>query len=336
MSGEAPKLSVVVPSYEGGARVRRLLSQLASQTLRPDAFEVVVVDDGSPTPLWEALDRADWPFALSVLRQQNAGAAAARHLGATRSRGRILLFVDDDMEVPEDFVESHAAHHTGEEKRVLLGRMRAGAGGSGLMERWHQLHLDRKAAQFSADRGAIRGNSMFSGNVSMRREDYFAAGGFDATLRRGHDMELGLRLEKIGARFEFSEKAWSRHAPDPHGLPWWRERAMLYGRIDRRIWRKHPEARHASPWRWLRETNPLIRPFIALALRAPEVAKVVGSAVLRAAHGFDAVRLDAVALKAVTVAYTMDYFRGVRAEIGPLEAALAEAGEFQALGATAR
>jgi len=163
----------------------------------------------------------------------------------------------------------------------------------------------------------------------MRRADYLASGGFDPTLRRGHDVELGLRLEKMGLRFEFSERAWSRHSPEEHELSWWRERAMLYGRVDWRISKMHPDATHASPWRWLREMNPMIHPFIQIALRAPEAAKKVASAVLGLAHALDAARLGAVALKAITVAYTVDYFRGVRAEIGALEAALFEAREFR-------
>jgi glycosyltransferase involved in cell wall biosynthesis len=320
MSRGVPEVSVVIPSYDGSARLRRLLSQLARQNLPKDAFEVVVVDDGSPRELADQLDPADYPFDLRVVRQENAGAAAARHRGAMNARGGTLVFVDDDMEVPEEFLASHAAYHAGDDRCVVLGRMHGSRGAQGLMARWYQFHLDKKAALFAARRLPIRGTFMFGGNVSMRRADYLASGGFEAKLRRGHDVELGLRLEKMGLRFEFSERAWSRHSPEEHELQWWRDRAMLYGRVDWTISKMHPDAGHASPWRWWREMNPLIRPFIQLALRAPGMAKRVASAVLGIAHALDAARLDGVALKAITVAYTVDYFRGVRAEIGSLDA----------------
>lgn len=308
-----PRVSVVVPSYEGAARVRRLLSNLAQQTA-VGTFEVVVVDDGSPTVLAEQVDPSAYPFALKLVRQANAGAASARHRGATQAKGELLLFVDDDMEVPDTFVAAHAERHAGGEQVVVLGRMRGHEGKCGLMERWHQFHLDRYAQKYATGKLPIRGNALFSGNVSMRRADYVAAGGFDASLRRGHDAELGLRLEKLGVRFTFAEEAWSRHAPEDHALAWWRDRAMLYGRVDLRIARKHPDAAHASPWRWLRQMNPASRPFIHLALKAPSVARVVGGAVLDAAHALDAAGLNAVAIKAVSLAYTMDYFRGVHEE----------------------
>ena len=318
---DALTLSVVVPSYEGAARVKRLLDLLRAQTLPSSLFEVVVVDDGSARALDEQVDARTFPFAVTVLRQQNQGAAAARHLGALQARGDLLVFVDDDMVVGPGFLAAHLRHHQERERLVVLGWMRGEAEGWGLMERWHQHHLDKKSEVLSSG-APIRGNSLFSGNVSMRKRDYLAAGGFDRSLRRGHDAELGLRLEKLGAHFRFSKQAWSQHGMDRQPLSWWRARAMLYGRVDLRIARKHPELPHASPFRWLREMNKAARPFIELSLRWPQKAERVGAALLEVAERLERTKLRAAALKAVTLAYTVDYFRGVVDEAGSPEVAM--------------
>ncbi len=328
------RLSVVVPSYEGASRVKRLLDLFRAQTLPTSAFEVIVVDDGSERALNEVIEARTYPFAVTLLRQANAGAAAARHLGALQARADVLIFVDDDMVVGPGFLAAHLRHHDERAGLVVLGWMRGEVEDWGLMERWHQHHLDKKSEALSSG-APIRGNSLFSGNVSLRREDYLAVGGFDRSLRRGHDAELGLRLEKHGACFRFSKHAWSLHGMDRQPLTWWRARAVLYGRVDLRIAKKHPDLRHASPWRWLRQMNPVARPFIELSLRWPQRAERVGGGLLQLAEALDRVKVRGPALKAVTLAYTVDYFRGAVEEAGSPKAALGLARDYLA-GVVAR
>jgi GT2 family glycosyltransferase len=43
----SPALSVVVPVFNAGERIAPLLRSLAEQTMSPERFEVVFVDDGS-------------------------------------------------------------------------------------------------------------------------------------------------------------------------------------------------------------------------------------------------------------------------------------------------
>ena len=90
----APQVSVVIPTYRGGKSLRAALSALTAQDLR--GFEVVVVDDGSPDPVTADAASVTDVFELRIIRQQNAGPAAARNLGAQQARGEILAFTDDD------------------------------------------------------------------------------------------------------------------------------------------------------------------------------------------------------------------------------------------------
>ena len=65
----APRLSVVVPTYNRRAGIVRLLQALAEQTLPPDQFEVVVANDGSTDGTAEALASYRAPYRLTVLTQ---------------------------------------------------------------------------------------------------------------------------------------------------------------------------------------------------------------------------------------------------------------------------
>src|SRR3954452_23505252 len=88
---QAPLLSVVVPTYNRRAGLERLLRALGEQTLPPDQFEVVVVNDGSQDDTADLLATLALPYRLRALAQANAGPAAARNLGVTQAEGWLIV-----------------------------------------------------------------------------------------------------------------------------------------------------------------------------------------------------------------------------------------------------
>jgi len=96
MTSTSPLVSVIIPTFNRKDSVRRTLESLTEQTYPTEQFEVIVVDDGGSDDTSSIVDH-NFPFTLCYLRQKNQGATAARNTGARRSRGRILVFVDDDI-----------------------------------------------------------------------------------------------------------------------------------------------------------------------------------------------------------------------------------------------
>lgn len=92
----AADISVIVPVYNGNRTLAEALTTVLEQTSPPG--EVIVVDDGSPedpAPVVRALDsRHD--IDITVIRQPNAGPAAARNRGIETARGSLLAFIDQD------------------------------------------------------------------------------------------------------------------------------------------------------------------------------------------------------------------------------------------------
>src|SRR5436305_161755 len=122
------RLSVVVPTFDRPAGITSLVGQLAVQTLSPEAYQVIVVDDGSSVDVRTLLSPEDYPFELIIERQPNAGSGAARQRGADRATGELLVFVDDDMTLGSEYLQAHWQAHQGHERLVVLGRRRAGEG----------------------------------------------------------------------------------------------------------------------------------------------------------------------------------------------------------------
>jgi len=307
MAGERPRLSVVVATYNRPALIERLLGQLAGQSLPPGEFEVVVVDDGSKEPVRPLLTARSWPFALRVEEQANAGQATARHRGVLAARAEVLVIVDDDMQVGPGFLEHHLALHPAGSRRVVLGRIRPPPSGMALPERWHQRNLDRVHERAKAG-AAVRGNSMYTGNTSFRRADYLAVGGFDTSLRQAEDVELGRRLERYGAEFVLSEDAYTVNGSDHTSVGRWRSRARNYGRLDLVISRKNPDLVQQRPW----DLNPRL----AISAFFPPAGMALAPLAWVVALGLDRAGLEGPALTAATVTYGLDYYLGVRDELG--------------------
>ncbi len=313
-----PKLSVVVATFNRGELIARLASQLAAQTLPASEFEVVVVDDGSSTSPRPLLEKLSLPYALKLVEQANAGAAAARHRGVCEATGDVILITDDDMQVEPPFLQRHLRHHADGKSRVVLGRILPdpALASMPLFERWYAYLLDKHVANIKAGRAVLKGTALFTGNVSFRREDYLRAGGFDFSLGQSEDAELGLRLEQLGAEFILDEEAFTLHGSDHTSYDKWLRRARRYGVFDRRIALKHQDAAHANPYRFLFQMNPLAGPLLLSALLLPRASSPLSGATMRATWLLDRAGLERLAFAGTSVVYTMEYFRGLRDEAG--------------------
>ncbi|HEY9069062.1 MAG TPA: glycosyltransferase family A protein, partial [Candidatus Ozemobacteraceae bacterium] len=84
-------VSIIIPAYNPGRYIEFALESIRAQSVRP--FEVIIIDDGSLPPV--SVDAfGDSPIRL--LRQENAGQAAARNRGIREARGTWLAFLDAD------------------------------------------------------------------------------------------------------------------------------------------------------------------------------------------------------------------------------------------------
>jgi serine acetyltransferase/GT2 family glycosyltransferase len=313
----SPSVSVVIATYDRPELLRRLLVQLDAQTLDAGSYEVIAVDDGSKVDVREALRDLETRYALRIERQANAGAAVARQRGVDLARGEVIVVVDDDMQVGPGFLANHLAKHT-DDRTVVLGRLRPDAklAEMPLFERFYARVLADKAEQYAAGTLEVRGHDVYTGNVSFPRELFLRAGGFDPEFRALEDEELGIRLEKAGARFVFANDAESVHGSDWTSMKKWMDRAHRDGVYQAKVARKHPDHLASSPWRHLPNLNPVSRPFMALSLAAPRGAGVLAGAAIRTAAAFDKIGLEPVAIAGATFVYGLQYYRGVRQETG--------------------
>jgi glycosyltransferase involved in cell wall biosynthesis len=197
-----PELSVVIPTHDRRDLLRACLYSFEHQSASPETFEVVVVIDGSRDGTAEMLSAYTPPFAVSVLTQAQAGTAASRNAGAEAARGRVLLFVDDDMTASRSLVAAHLAAQRSTEGIVGVGviqrRIPPGA------DRFAQLRA--QASREHYEHLLVRPLThldCYGGNFSVSRSLFEEVEGFSVDLPMLNDYECAYRLHEAGARFVF-------------------------------------------------------------------------------------------------------------------------------------
>lgn len=118
-------VSVVIPTYGRGRKlIDTLEAILACDSNGLGGVEVIVVDDGSPSPAGPVVASCSVrsQFSLRCIRQVNAGPAKARNTGYRASSGDIVLFMDDDIIAPPELLRQHAEAHLARPGSVVFGR----------------------------------------------------------------------------------------------------------------------------------------------------------------------------------------------------------------------
>jgi glycosyltransferase involved in cell wall biosynthesis len=91
-------ISVVIPAYNAAEYIGRAIDSVLAQTHRPD--EIIIVDDGSTDDTCGAV--AAYGSQVLLIRQENAGASAARNAGINAAKSEWIAFLDCDDEWLED------------------------------------------------------------------------------------------------------------------------------------------------------------------------------------------------------------------------------------------
>lgn len=101
----APAVSVIIPCYNAAKFINAALESVRNQSLT--SFEILAVDDGSADGTADVIARAAAADPrIRLIRQENAGAGAARNRGLREARGHFVTFLDSDDLYERDFLRS--------------------------------------------------------------------------------------------------------------------------------------------------------------------------------------------------------------------------------------
>ncbi len=220
--------TVIVPTYR---RTRLLCDALASILAQRSrwGFEVVVVDNGASREVRQYVEVLARTAAvpLRYVAERRLGLHHARHAGARAARGRILVYIDDDVLAPQGWLEAMCARYVQPGVACVGGKT---------ISKWEAvppkwivpligphigiLDLGQEARDMSP------GESPYGCNFSVLRDVLFEVGGFNpdyygpvdspdsrAMVYLSGDGECGLvaKLFERGYRVLYEPRAWLYH-----------------------------------------------------------------------------------------------------------------------------
>jgi len=222
------RVSVIIVSYRRHEEIALCLDDLAAQ-VGGVAFEVVLLLQAYPRGVPEMLaERFSPAFPLSVFQaDEGLGVHGARNASLTRSSGEIVAFLDDDVRVPSDWVETLASYYA-EQSVGGVGGFVEHPGNRRIMTRLLRPVLGLSAQRYRIDWGgfhAIPWSShperdqvadWLSGcNMSYRRVALEDVRGFDEGYGGyGYDdVDVGLRIRRAGWRLVSTRRLAVQHYP---------------------------------------------------------------------------------------------------------------------------
>jgi glycosyltransferase involved in cell wall biosynthesis len=242
----AADIAVIIPTYERADRLPALLSDLAEQSLSPDRFEVVVVDDCSSRDVAGTLEglAAQLPYPLRVLRTpRNQGPAAARNLGWRSTSAPLLAFLDDDCTPSAGWLEAGM--------QALVGHPRTGViqGCTVAPEAPGQLDF-RRLNDWYVWRMVEKSEPEFMAcNIFYRREAFERTGGFDEDIGWwGEDTAAGWNVVQAGWERGFCDGAVATHTVERRGWRWFVRNGLLEHHLIG-LGVAHPQYRSEKFWR---------------------------------------------------------------------------------------
>ncbi|HEX5273428.1 MAG TPA: glycosyltransferase, partial [Gemmataceae bacterium] len=238
----APRVSVVVCTYNGGSTLDQCLRSL--RDIDYPNYEVIVVDDGSTDATPTILER--FPE-VRAIRQPNMGLSVARNVGLREATGEVVAYTDSDCFADADWLthlvyqleRSGAAAIGGPNLTPEDGRLAACVAASP-GQPTHVLESDQVAEHVPGC------------NMAFRRDALLAINGFDPQYRKaGDDVDVCWRLQQAGHWITFAPGAFVWHHRRQNPRAYLRQQAG-YGEAEALLQFKHPDrfnGRGDGKWR---------------------------------------------------------------------------------------
>jgi glycosyltransferase involved in cell wall biosynthesis len=180
------QFSIIIPAKNEEQNIGRCVDSIQRVKWEKTEFEIIVVDNGSSD---RTVDIAREKGAQVFVRP-GVTVSALRNYGASQSSGRILVFLDADCGVPDNWLEEGSRYL--EQRDVVCFGSPPGIDSSAnwVQRAWYQV---RRKGRLTGDAEWLESMNMF-----VRKESFESVGGFREDLVTCEDYDLSLRLKRIG------------------------------------------------------------------------------------------------------------------------------------------
>lgn len=185
MSDESlPFVSIVIPVFNEERYLSSCLTSLRSLTYPKDLHEILLIDNGSTD---QTLEIAQGFSEVTVYVKENAKVGAVRNYGVQKAKGSVIVFLDSDCLVSEDWLTKGVEKLHSIPDSVIGGRYLLRDDPSWLEKYWILGSPEKSVAR-----------ALVGGCIFIPKKIFQHVGQFDESLNAGEDNELTERLRKAG------------------------------------------------------------------------------------------------------------------------------------------
>lgn len=228
MNNQSLLFSVIIPTYNRPDRVQQCLASLLKLDYRRDRMEIIIVDDGSKTPLDEIISPYQNQINITLIRQENSGPAKARNTGALTAKGKFLAFTDDDCTPTSDWLKQLELQFN-KQPYCLIGGTILNALTDNIYTTASQEIINYLYSYYNAN--PEESHFFTSNNIAVAKDLFIKVGGFDASfpLAAGEDREFCDRWLHLGYKMIYARDAKVYHGHKLSLKKFWQQQ-FNYGR----------------------------------------------------------------------------------------------------------
>jgi glycosyltransferase involved in cell wall biosynthesis len=214
------RVSVIIPALNEEKMIGRCLSSLAGSRFIENAFEVILVDNGSTDRTLEIAQSFSNQLNLTIQQLPGVSISALRNLGAATAKSEVLAFLDADCSVPANWMDNAVLHLASESAGVIGGDYDIPEDSSWVARAWYKGGYAPKDGEVTF---------VPAGNMLMRRSTFQRIGGFNEGIKTSEDCELCIRARGAGLTVQAIREMAVIHWSTPQTLLEFYRREVWHG-----------------------------------------------------------------------------------------------------------
>ncbi len=201
-------ITVLIATRNGAKTLPALLESLANCDTDSEQWQLIIVDNGSTDGTAELLANAKSILPLLVLNEPRPGKNTALNKALRHVNGELVVFTDDDVLVPPDFIKAYAQLAQYETRFSIFG--------GAIDAKWPEkvdrcllnaipLNVAFAVTDTDRGRGSIKASDLYGPNVAIRRQVFEQGLRFNESVgpngsnyMMGSETEFLARAEKAG------------------------------------------------------------------------------------------------------------------------------------------
>lgn len=224
MKSKYPQVSIIIPTLNSAGIIKECLESIKSQTY-PN-IEIVIIDAYSTDNTREIACKYGKVFLYKLNSSMVWGTPNQQNFGATQAKGKYLYFVDSDMVLPYDAIESYVQKIESENAESLI--VPEISYGEGF---WAKCKILERSSY-------LLGDDSIEAPRFHRKSVWETLGGLDAKLGGLYDWDIHHRLKEKGYKVVRSDNP-IHHNEGKLSLKWLIKKKYTYGKSFEHYFKKY-------------------------------------------------------------------------------------------------